>query len=164
MTLHVWEHSGLKLPALKCIVQSIHPLSQGIRVTNIRKIQMVQDGVDCSSSMAEQRELSGMNRGVRRSAKKIAPLLPWLLLLGVSALITVSASGVDTKLLRRGRRNRSSSRTLSDHSISSMPHGFYSTSSDVSRPHAIMISLVCSLTLYIHAHSLCLCKLAVLQH
>ena len=97
------------------------------------------EAVDKSSSPAEQRGHCTIDKRGRRTTRAAPPVLPVLLLFGVCAALVLGASAlaVDTKLLRRGRRHHASSRTLSDHSTSSMPQGFYSRSSDVSGPHAL---------------------------
>ena len=96
---------------------------------------------DNSSSRAEQRGLNIDDRIARSRRWALAPVLPLLLFVSMSTLLVgTSALGVDTKLLRRGRRSHTSSRTLSDHSSSNMPHGFYSMSSDVSGP----LTLLCN--------------------
>ena len=54
-----------------------------------------------------------------------------LVLLSSLLAATAELSSADRRVSRRARRDRIFSRTLSDHS-SSMPHGFYTRSTDVS--------------------------------
>lgn len=97
---------------------------------------MFPDTLNHSSSQREQRQLSCGGHGCKRNAcdcMRAATVV--LLLIGVlTALETAVAAAADTKVSRRGRRDHAFSRTLSDHSSGSMPHGFYSRSSEVSDP------------------------------
>jgi len=95
---------------------------------------MFPDTLNHHSGQREQRQLSCVDHGCKKNAcgcMRAATVV--LLLLGVlTALETAAAAAADTKVSRRGRRDHAFSRTLSDHSSGSMPHGFYSRSSEVS--------------------------------
>ena len=71
------------------------------------------------------------------------------------SLLAASAEllSADRRVSRRARRDRIFSRTLSDHS-SSMPHGFYTRSTDVSRqPSDCVAAVSARLRLMTPAHS-----------
>lgn len=96
---------------------------------------MFPDTLNHHSGQREQRQLSCVDHGCKKNAcgcMRAATVV--LLLLGVlTALETAAAAAAaHTKVSRRGRRDHAFSRTLSDHSSGSMPHGFYSRSSEVS--------------------------------
>ena len=67
------------------------------------------------------------------------------------SLLVASAEllSADRRVSRRARRDRIFSRTLSDHS-SSMPHGFYTRSTDVSRQPSNCVAGCCVSTIPTH--------------
>lgn len=141
---------GSKEPAAQINMQQ--PLGYSNILDVLQGLWMPSEADERSSSGAEQSERGspelyhGGNSSTRsegRAGKAAMTLLVLLLnLLAVSG--EAPASGGLRRVPRRGRRDHAFSRTLSDHSSSSMPHGFYSRSSDVS---AVPVTNGCSLAM-----------------